>query len=289
MASNSKISKELFDRRINTMLRAASMNCDPFDSAYDYEACELEMHKAPKAFSKFSHEKNPIFIGFEWELTFDFEQSKYIKKVLSSPCKNFINLRDGGDPIEVVSVPASLAWLKCMMRRNFFAKNFHDKLRATSDSGIHVHISKKAFDKVSLEKFIIFISAPENKDFIEDVAGRSTSNLWCMSNPLKKPLLEPFTGLQDYTVALDANLRQQDGGCGKGCAVNSHTDFPTIELRIFSGSKAMPDFFHKLEFAEAAVYFTRKYEKKDLTPDTFKVWLKKNRRRYPNLCKKLSV
>ncbi len=222
----------------------------------------LSMHLTPQAFKKMPDEKNPIYLGWEWEIGSiggeDVEAAYMIRKAMSIPeLRRYVNFGHYGRPIEMRSIPATMQFHRDYMTRSFFGNAMQKYMVPNGWCGMHVHIDKKAFVDEGVHKFIRFITLPENNAFIRFIAGRAVSERseWC------KPL----------------------GHTQKESAVNTETDFDTIELRIFKSPLTERKFLANLEFTDALVKYANAHSFADMRTGGFVKWVLKRENEYPNL------
>ncbi len=249
---------------------------------------ELLMHKARLAFSKLPIEKSPIFMGLEWEVNFDFNTQEWVQRAFKTGnCKQFLNFRAGGGPIEIVSVPASMLWLKKMLQENFFAHGLNKDFKHNTNHGLHIHIGKKYFTEASLKKFIAFISRLDNAKFIESISGRSLRETrWCQ--PTVVMFINKVVAGKSVIVGCNLELDKKLQQVGvyrdhKGIAVNTRTLFDTVELRIFSSCVTKRDLFSRMEFTEALIHFCKKADWNELTAKDFTKFVLQFETIFPNL------
>lgn len=109
----------------------------------------------------------------------------------------------------------------------------------TETCGMHVHASKSNLTTLQVGRLLTFINAPENKRFVEAVAGRSATK-YCRL--LKKKLsdsLHPEQGGYDETRRVAINVQNKE----------------TIEFRIFRGTARPKHILRNLEFCDAIISF----------------------------------
>lgn len=266
----------------------------------------ISMQNVPQAFQRHASEsaKEDVFMGFEWEVGMT-SPTDYIlvKKAMNLPIAQWVNFRGGGNPLEMVSIPATMKFLREMMQKEFFAHDLNKDFTNTNGCGIHIHISKKAFTEASLKKFIAFVVNPENRTFIEAIGGRSVQPgvSWCRPNlcefkhfKMKKDM--PSTGklrIRGAKIVLNEKLEQLDPRTGawpsnlsgKGVAVNTHTGYGTVEFRIFKAYTGEQKFMKNLEFTDALVRYVRKAAYNKLYAQDFVRFLLKDKENYQYLLK----
>lgn len=157
--------------------------------------------------------------------------------------------------------------------------------------GMHVHMDSKAFTKLTLGKFIMFINADSNADFIRKLAGRHAlrddqARSYCavegqetMANASKA--LKGKSTSRYYMVNTTCLRRMEADRLGVQFV--GERDFNTIELRIFRASLKKSRLLAQIEFTHAAVMFCRVASMRDLNEQGFLSWLKSTDNRYPHL------
>jgi len=161
--------------------------------------------------------------------------------------------------------------------------------------GLHVHIDSRAFNALTLGKFIQFINADDNADFIRKVAGRhplrdDQARHYCASES-QTILTNPKTALKGkdssrYRMVNTAGLdRSEMRRLGMDVDHCNGGKFNTVELRIFRASLKKERLLSQIEFTHAAVMFCRTASMRDLTEAAFKSWLSKRTGSYPSLVK----
>ena len=197
------------------------------------------------------------------------------------------------DGFEVVTAPRGLA--EHIKRFKDWDINASYRAWNTNRCGLHVHIDSRAFNATALGKFIQFINANDNADFIRKVAGRhplrdeqarsycasESQNILVNTNKALKHK-DPSRYRMVNTAGLDRSemrrLGMDTGNCTGG-------KFNTVELRIFRASLKKERLLSQIEFTHAAVMFCRTASMRDLTGEAFKTWLSKHTSTYPSLAK----
>jgi len=220
----------------------------------------------------------PIFLGLEIELYGkgiyrDGEgRAKLIRDIANSSFGNHCIIKRDGSignlGLEIVTVPATLAYHKDMFENNFFCKKyaFHNRLMSTEACGIHVHISKNSFNALSYGKFSAFINSKENEKFIDAMAGRP-ANKYCVRNEAKLVnksgkdlsfLNHAKSICVAHNLSLGLNFKNQQVPVPevRRVAVNL-VNGNTIEVRMFKSSQDKNNILRKLEFCESLVRYTR--------------------------------
>jgi hypothetical protein len=203
-------------------------------------------------------------------------------------CKSDGSLPDDG--LEIVTAPRGLA----EHIDRFKNWNINPSYRAWNSGkcGVHVHIDARAFSQLTLGKFLIFINAEDNKDFIRKIAGRhpaidNQAQRYCamegqeqLTNP--KQALKGKDSNRYYMVNL-SNLTSA-GAAKLGLPDWKFSGrYNTVELRIFRASLKKERLLAQLEFTHAAVMFVRAASYRELTGGAFVTWLKKYSVLYPHL------
>lgn len=202
-------------------------------------------------------------------------------------CKSDGSLPHGG--IEIVTAPRGL--VDHIAR--FKAWEVSSEYRAwnTGKCGMHVHIDSRAFTRMTLGKFIVFINAEKNAEFIRKIAGRhphidTQAQSYCaaegqqvLDNPSKA--LKGKSTNRYYMVNTTCLRRAEAERLGVQC-VGERT-FNTIELRIFRASLKKERLLAQIEFTHAAIMFCRIASMRDLDGVSFLKWLKATDNRYPHL------
>lgn len=180
---------------------------------------------------------------------------------------------------EIVSVPATYSKHKEVWR-NFFNPDTgvarYLKSWTTNKCGIHIHVSRDAFTKPHLARFVCFLNDAHNRDFICDIAGR---------NPTAYAKLQPAYRYGHIMSNERANISGD-----RHSATNLQNE-ATVEVRIFRGNTREKGFFKNLEFVDAVYYFTQscgwKYDmtakRSKIVYEDFLAWIDRNNFDYSNL------
>lgn len=274
-----------------------------------YEEEFLKSRKTnPKAIKH--PEQNPIFLGLELEVIAkpDLQDESWFPKLI----KNIADSKFGDHAIiksdsslhsrfgmEIVTIPATLAYHKKMFEDNFFSKPnaFHTKIMSNANCGIHVHISKNVLTPLKWGQFIDFINSSENKTFIDAMANRPP-NIYCVRQKL--------TGKNKFGVNVSAKIvaRACKGGVvknGMETSTRSHDNFSrriavnsdngqTMEVRMFKSSTDKNNILRKMEFCESLVRFVRNHSTQQMTVYDYVNFIidSANKKEYPYLVKWLA-
>ncbi|KKL12291.1 hypothetical protein LCGC14_2537220, partial [marine sediment metagenome] len=123
--------------------------------------------------------KGPLYLGIELEIEFKSQSPTILIDATENPY--FFLKHDGSicNGAEVVSHPASFKWINDNFEGTWkrVLKVREEGMRSfkTETCGIHIHMSKKAFSKYHLYKFLRFFR--ENIDFVTVVSQRTGGNL----------------------------------------------------------------------------------------------------------------
>ena len=257
---------------------------------------------SPLAFQMMDDEKDPIFLGFEWESHIKGPDSvlrDVVKEAMDTPLRYLTNFRCGGNPLELVSIPATASFHKEYMESEFFGRGFDKMLnnpKGINSCGIHIHVCKTAFNEETLRKFTTFIINQANGSFITDLVDRdmrdpsvgyykpNLGNLkYHQTSRLKGRLSGSDICYNKDLVQVNPNKKTNYICTGKSWAVNSETSRGTIEVRIFNTTNSKQKFYKNLEFVEALIRFVREAEYESLYAQDFAKYVAKNKDMYPNL------
>lgn len=168
----------------------------------------------------------------------------------------------------------------------------------SGNCGMHVHIDSRAFKALHLGKFLMFINSTENKGLIKNIAGRhpldgGSSAVFAQA---LSAVVNPSSTLKDgnnarrHQMVNLCNLSQKEATRLKATfSSDSKGSYSTVELRIFRGTLKKDRLLAQIEFAHAAVCFSRDASWSALTELDFNAWLKDNPAKYSNLIKFLGV
>ncbi len=141
---------------------------------------------------------------------------------------------------EIVTGPCDLEKHRAYWPRLVMAERYKD-LRAwdTETCGLHVHVSREVLTTLQVGRILMFVNHPDNKQFIQKIAGRNEAK-YCKYFP-KKPSdsLHPETG--DYNEKRRVAVNVQNPG--------------TIEFRIFRGTINPKHIIRNIEFCDALCDF----------------------------------
>ncbi len=198
--------------------------------------------------------------GCEVEVEFDknstIKRHEHALKVMKTLGKDFIRIKHDGSlagtsgsqgpglggefGFEIVTGPCDLQTHRENWPRLVVAENYR-KLRAwdTNTCGFHVHVDRSSLTTFQISRMVMFANHPNNKSFIQKIAGRSEEK-YCKYFPKKaSDVLHPENG--------DYNERRR-------VAINLQNE-KTVEFRIFRGTINPKHIIRNLEFCDALCDF----------------------------------
>jgi hypothetical protein len=211
-----------------------------------------------------------LYLGIELEYEATDKDAARIKvgKQLAGHAimKSDGSIRNG---FEIVTCPATLDIHMEEFKK--FYDNLPAELFAASNTGMHVHVSRKPLNLFTIGKMTEFTNRLDNKGFIAYVAGR----------------IDNMYARQDEQRTVSYPLVNKNGGTNRTNALNLNpTD--TIEFRIFSTPINWEQFASRLEFCQALTDYCQPAQTgtslKHLTHHaSFINWLQSRRKDYPEL------
>lgn len=221
--------------------------------------------KAKKVLPK----QEPIFLGIELE--YESDKQELDAKIAGKLLDNHAILKSDGSVrhgFEIVTCPATLDIHLEEFKQFFSGKSKYTKLYGASNTGMHVHISRKALSRLGVGKMIAFLNNPRNKSFLEKIGGRELNNYCRQDN-------RTFT----YEI--------YNGNSGARYNILNVNNEATVEIRMFSTPETYEDFASKVEFAEClSKYCSPANSNKPLNEfinfDNFKVFAMNYKRNYPH-------
>lgn len=181
-----------------------------------------------------------IYLGLELEYESDHQTTSVVRtmKILDG---HAILKRDGSvsTGFEIVTCPASRDVHSEVFKK--FFEQFESgelKLKAASNCGFHIHISKKPLSYLSLGKINAFLNNPDNYDLITKIAGRKST--YSKQDPSRKHVCFVWNnqGGSDRYNMLNINNRH------------------TVEFRMFAPPKTYADFERCLDFVESMINYS---------------------------------
>ena len=212
-----------------------------------------------------------FLLGVELEMCAgsDFTVSEAAEDVLQELGPDYCIAKSDGslprDGFEIVTAPRGLT----EHIKRFKEWEIKSSYRAwnSGQCGLHVHIDSRAFNALTLGKFIKFINADDNADFIRKLAGRhplrdDQARHYCAAES-QSILANPKTALKGkdssrYRMVNTAGLdRSEMRRLGMDIDTCNGGKFNTVELRIFRASLKKERLLSQIEFTHAAVMFCR--------------------------------
>lgn len=209
-----------------------------------------------------------LYFGIELEIEFN---DKNPDSLIHAAENSYFYLKHDGsinDGAEVVSHPATYEWINYNFLETWgrVLNVRREGMRSynTETCGIHIHMSKAAFSKLHLYKFLRFFR--ENEDFIEKISQRKSHNLdqWAR------------IGCRENIIA-----QASRGSTGERYVAVNMGGLSTVEIRIFRGNLRESGFRKNLEFCKALYDFTKVSSCSNLTGTHFKKFVSK--KEFPNL------
>jgi hypothetical protein len=230
--------------------------------------------------------QNPRLFGVECELGFSdqFVREQIAREINDLMGVEFCYMKhDGsinnhgklGDGIphqgfEIVTAPADIE----VHRRKWpilesYPNYKHLRSWDTSTCGMHVHVSKDALSCLQIGRILVFINHPENKKFVQQVAGRGELK-WTRyyDKGLTSSLHPEASGDRDMDRRVAVNLQNPN----------------TVEFRIFRGTINPRHIIRNIEFVDAVCDFCWPCDrsfKELLDYKNFIRFCDQNRKRYP--------
>ncbi len=212
--------------------------------------------------------QNTIYLGIELE--YESSNRDKAKIIVGRALANHAIMKQDGSirmGFEIVSCPATLDIHLEEFKKLFDI--FPKELYAASNTGMHVHVSRKPLNYLTIGRMTEFLNREDNKKFIEFIAGRIDNRYAQMTK--SRTITFPFITYGGHTERYNAlNLQNKD----------------TIEFRIFSSPKNWEEFSARLEFVQALTDYCGPCQssqplKEQTKAKTFLQWLGVNRKAYP--------
>jgi hypothetical protein len=213
------------------------------------------------------HGKGTLHYGFENEVSFSSEVS--LKGKVAEVLKNFeenelIVKSDSSIDygFEVVSHPHTFEKYQDKKWKDMFVS----EMRNSDSCGMHVHVNLESFTSFHLYKFVSFIH--KHPTLMTKISERSP-NHYCQlySESNMAPVIKKFKKDGEKS---DRYRRVNLGS-------------KTIELRCFAGVTTYERWMKNIEFIRALYEYTLNTGNLDLNPRTWKLFVVKNKKMYPNL------
>ena len=211
--------------------------------------------------------KGPLFFGIELEVEAGDNRDSSAEDI-SAKLEDFAVLKEDGSiksGFEIVTRPASLD----EQRRGWkgFFSDLPDGLLSykTETCGLHVHASRSALSTLQIAKIVCFVNSPDNRDFVERIAGRKACD-WAKYHGKKLATAGKRTGQRYEAVNLE--------------------NAKTIEFRIFKGTLKESSFWRCIEFCDALISFSAPASRtmaESLDWKAFARFVREGRKQWPNL------
>ncbi len=257
---------------------------DHFSKVTDYKTCFMVTPEEKLRFEQVDKDdKNPlhrpIYMGIELEVVprrFICDRYKgyqdVIRTIANTPMQDHVIMtRDGslGDNgIEIVTVPATLAYHRKMFTENFFSnKNILSSIMANPLCGLHVHVSKNVLTTAKWGQVMFFVNDLANAKFMQDVSTRAP-NSYCRREDSRRGPLMIKRACSNQNIRNGLSRLDQEKSDARYVILNTQNAH-TMEFRCFKSTIDKNNFFHKLEFVEALVQFVRQASLKETTLEKF--------------------
>lgn len=232
----------------------------------------------PRFLSMGPKPKDGLFFGIELELEVreDCGARKVANEVLSTlGKKNFYAKGDGSiyHGFELVSHPFTIEWWndkgkpllsKAMEETGGFFDDGKEHV------GLHVHLSKEAFTRFHLRKFLEFFYAIDNRRFIDEIANRKSNYAKFDLEHYGTPKTAEDRRRKE-SKKLCAISRSSIAG-SKYQAVNTRPG-RTVEIRVFKSSTRNETIDASISFCHAAFCFSKEAGLTSLDWSDFLSWL----------------
>lgn len=278
-AGNSRICRDCYDESYFT--------CDSCGNIYhnddwcEGEYCEEcsrgseSIHNSdytpyPLIFNKLDKETTNEFFGFELETeTDDLDLAEYVTDNLIY-CKEDCSVNG----FEMVTHPMTRKFFYNHIKNGGFDNMFNLKgkgcrsYNADGSCGLHIHMSKKSFSKLTLYKMFKLIYSPENNPFWNGISRRA------------KGRLNDYASINQCTSYM-AQYARDSHGYGKFSGLNvTHT---TVEIRIFRGTLDKDSFIGNVELYLAFKDYATQSSISNISIENFMKFVIGNSKTYKNL------
>lgn len=215
---------------------------------------------------------NPLWLGAELEVEPREGRPRYIEATHDAVSDFCVLKRDGSlssGGFEIVSVPATLGYHKKAWDRFFTEAAPMLRSWSTSTCGMHVHVSRAALTDLQLGKMLTFMGDENNIPFLTELAGRGSNTYSRFVN-------------KSVTDAMPRKVRDRARhGANRYEALNTATNKPTVEFRLFRGNVSKAGFFRNLEFCDALARFCWDTSPRNLRVNDLFKWIDGRRHEYP--------
>ncbi len=216
-----------------------------------------------------------LFAGFEWELenrsgrsstdTRSLSHELQADKISSTLEDGLVYFKQDGslsNGFEVVTHPFTWQFYHDH-RENFITmveEAYRNGMRAERSCGFHIHMSKPAFSYGQLYKFVKFIYANENAEFIDTVSER--------------PQRSSYAAFRESDRDKSVKFAKRKCNCSEDrhSAINA-TGNRTVEVRFFASTIKPLSLLKNIEFVFALYEYTNVCSYKQCTAADFLAWL----------------
>jgi hypothetical protein len=219
--------------------------------------------------------KPRLYYGIEVELSGDKVDRTQLTNIMQDvPDSVAYPVHDGSISFgfEIVSQPATLNWIRQNIKHweNMFCHYTDGWDSEDAQCGIHIHMSKSAFTRLQLFKFMRVFYDENWRDFIIAVSGRTHMGQ-----------LEHYSSIRDDSDARLIDKARTKAGTNKYTAVNLLNN-TTVEVRIFQSTMKVGVLLRYLEFVQSLYDYALEAGLQDYnTPIGYLRWVLDRRHFYP--------
>ena len=192
-------------------------------------------------FDKLSKLPTEPYMGIELE--YQADKPKGGRLYTGDKLKGHALMKDDGsirNGFEIVTRPAGY-WTH-VNKLSSFLDDLPEHIHPHTSCGMHVHISRTAFTFLGAGKFTEFFNRPENKKFVQLIAGRGETQ-YQKADPT-------------WDLKIPYNQAIKDYSYGRYNYVNV-SNRKTIELRIFATPANKMEFMIRMQFVKAMVEYCK--------------------------------
>jgi putative amidoligase enzyme len=242
-----------------------------------------------EAIYAYDYKPTPIFhgvgtyFGVELEVVAEETEANTITELMGEGhvyCKADGSVDDG---FEIVTHPHSKEEHYKLWKPFFRKYKGTGRLQPESCCGMHVHVGRKGLSTLQIQKTLVFLNAPENLDFVVDIAQRSEETYAKIyEKKIGERLRVHREPNQNYYDPPGRVTHVTPISNGRYEALNLENS-KTIEFRIFASTMSEMKFFKNLEFCDAVLKWVNRVSYRELRHKDFIAYIDKNRKEYPNL------
>lgn len=236
----------------------------------------LRYNYRPESYRFYGHgSPDSLYFGVEFEFEVPSDVPKeLVVNFVRDKTDFFYSKHDGSleHGFEIVSYPFSWAYLKEHPDVFSLIELLRHEMRCHTPTscGFHVHMTKGAFTRTHLYKFMEIIY--KNRKFIMNYTGRATGQM------------ERYSRLRHSDPCLWAMAKSTPE---KYHAVNLRNE-DTVEVRIFRGTLLVSEFMEYMEFCKSLYEYTKEAKLQEVTLKDFVEYTHKHHKEYPSFDNKLS-